>query len=69
MDNMLKQHQRMARGQDIDQGESFGVPSFSRTHKPFSEPGVHRKSAMNDGRRGISKPRGFHPAPDHGPAE
>jgi hypothetical protein len=67
--SLIRQHKRMAMGQDPDQDETFGVKPHSHTNKANSEPEVHRRPAMRDGRRGISKGRGFHPAPDHGPVE
>lgn len=64
----IKQHQRLARhGGDPQEHESFGVLPHNHSHKPHSEPKGGRKALKSDHERGIRKPNGYHPQPDHGP--
>jgi hypothetical protein len=65
--SLMPAHKRYAiTGKYPDGGDNFGVEPFDATHKPQSEPQGGRKK-LREGSRAISKPRGFHPEPDHGP--
>lgn len=67
MDNQsgpeVRQHVRMAiKGGDPQEGGNFGCES------PFKTGVDHGRArgTLKEGSRGISRPRGFHPEPDHG---
>jgi len=63
-DNLLRQHQNYARTGQAPQDGNFGCES------PFKPAGGDKPSrgTLKEGSRGISRPRGFHPEPDHGDA-
>lgn len=63
LSNGMKQHQNYARSGSAPQDETFGAESPFR---PVGGEHVGRKQ-IKEHQRGIPKPRGFHPAPDHGP--
>jgi len=67
MDNqsgpLVRQHTRMAiKGGDPQEDSTFGCES------PFKSAGDAPKArgTMKEGSRAISRPRGYHPEPDHG---
>lgn len=67
MDNQsgpeVRQHVRLAiKGGDPQESGTFGCES------PFKAGGGEGSSRamLKDSNRGISKPKGFHPEPDHG---
>ena len=64
-DNGIKQHQQMARGDGIYGDQSFGCePGFKQVGGEATPRGT-----LKEGSRGITRPRGFHPEPDHGGRE
>lgn len=66
MDSGLKQHQRLARsGGDPQESGNFGAESPFRPVRGESIP----RGNLKEGARGISRPRGYHPEPDHGDAD
>ena len=67
MDNQsgpdVRQHVRLAiKGGDPQEDSTFGCES---PFKAGASSGDNRKK-LKDSERAISKPRGFHPEPDHG---
>ncbi len=58
----IRQHQQLARTGKAPQDETFGVES------PFRSAGGDNPSRghLRETKRGISRPRGYHPEPDHG---
>lgn len=63
-DDAIPQHKMMAMGKGIMSDETFG------TESPFKSAEMPEKGkTLKDGERGISKPRGYHPQPDHGDPE
>lgn len=67
MDNQsgpeVRQHVRLAiKGGDPQEDSTFGCES------PFKSGGGddRARGTLKEGSRGISRPRGFHPEPDHG---
>lgn len=61
-DELISQHKNMAMGKGILGDETFGTES---PFKPAGGTADNRKS-LKDNERAISRPRGFHPEPDHG---
>ncbi len=61
-DEAIRQHQMMAQGKGVLGDETFG------TESPFKSAGTTDtpRGTMKEGSRAISRPRGFHPEPDHG---
>ncbi len=59
----VRQHVRLAiKGGDPQEGGNFGCESpFKAASTPSDNRGM-----LKDGQRAISKPKGFHPEPDHG---
>jgi hypothetical protein len=60
---LVRQHIRLAvKGGDPQESGSFGCES------PFKPAGSAPtpRGTMKEGSRGISRPRGYHPEPDHG---
>ncbi len=67
MDNqagdMVPQHKRLAiKGGDPQEGGNFGCESPFKGSMKEKVP----RGSMKEGSRAISRPRGFHPEPDHG---
>lgn len=62
MEDGLRQHQSYARTGNAPQDETYGCES------PFKPMGGDKptRGTMKEGSRAISRPRGFHPEPDHG---
>ena len=62
MADEISQHKMMAMGKGIMPDESFGCES------PFKSAGGEKvpRGTMKEGSRAISRPRGYHPEPDHG---
>jgi len=61
--NMVRQHQRLAvKGGDPQEGGDFGVGPMGNPVGGEKPPRGHLKEHQ----RGIARPRGFHPEPDHG---
>lgn len=62
MEDGLRQHQSYARTGNAPQDERFGVES------PFKPTGGEKppRGHLKETNRGISRPRGYHPQPDHG---
>lgn len=59
----VAQHKSMAMGDGIMKESNFG------TESPFKPMGGEEngRKMLKDHERGISRPKGFHPEPDHGP--
>lgn len=67
MDNqsgpLVRQHTRMAiKGGDPQEGGDFGCESAFKGAGSEATP----RGTMKESSRAISRPRGFHPEPDHG---
>ncbi|MDE2099594.1 MAG: hypothetical protein KGL39_20245 [Patescibacteria group bacterium] len=58
----IRQHAMMAMGKGIMPDETFGVEPLGR---PVGGEENGRKK-LKEHERAISRPRGFHPEPDHG---
>ena len=61
-DEAIRQHQMMAQGKGILGDEKFGTESPFKGCNEQDTP----RGTMKEGSRAISRPRGFHPEPDHG---
>ena len=60
---LVRQHARMAiKGGDPQEGGNFGCESPFKSAGSTDTP----RGTMKEGSRPISRPRGFHPEPDHG---
>lgn len=59
----VRQHARYAiKGGDPQESGNFGCESpFKQVEAP-----ARARGTLKEGSRGISRPRGFHPEPDHG---
>jgi hypothetical protein len=63
--DQVPQHKRLAiNGGDPQQGGNFGCESAFKSVGGEKPP----RGTMKEGTRGISRPRGYHPEPDHGDA-
>lgn len=59
----VRQHVRLAiKGGDPQESGNFGCESAFKSAGEQSTP----RGTMKEGGRAISRPRGFHPEPDHG---
>lgn len=58
----IRQHQMMAQGKGIMPDESFGCENPFKQTKGEVTP----RGTMKEGSRAITRPRGFHPEPNHG---
>lgn len=61
-DEAIRQHQMMAQGKGVLDDETFGTESPFKGAAPEPTP----RGTMKEGSRAITRPRGFHPEPDHG---
>lgn len=61
--DMVRQHTRLAiKGGDPQESGNFGCESPFKSGGSSDTP----RGTLKEGSRGISRPKGFHPEPDHG---